>query len=134
MFGRKKSPVESGPDVPDAPLRCSFCNKTQDDVRKLIAGPTVYICDECVQVCVDIIADDARFDSDTTAADGEVGVNDRPVRPILALPAGGPWFPCSLCGMPTMPGNATLIPERGVLCRACVDEVLAAAARTERET
>ena len=43
-------------------LRCSFCNKDQNDVRKLIAGPTVYICDECVDVCNDIIADDARFD------------------------------------------------------------------------
>jgi ATP-dependent Clp protease ATP-binding subunit ClpX len=44
-------------------LRCSFCNKDQNDVRKLIAGPTVFICDECVEVCNDIIADDNRFDS-----------------------------------------------------------------------
>ncbi len=41
-------------------LRCSFCNKDQNDVRKLIAGPTVFICDECVDVCNDIIADDRR--------------------------------------------------------------------------
>ena len=41
-------------------LRCSFCNKDQNDVRKLIAGPTVFICDECVDVCNDIIADDKR--------------------------------------------------------------------------
>ncbi len=44
-------------------LRCSFCNKDQNDVRKLIAGPTVFICDECVEVCNDIIADDNRFDT-----------------------------------------------------------------------
>jgi len=44
-------------------LRCSFCNKDQNDVRKLIAGPTVYICDECVEVCNDIIADDNRYDT-----------------------------------------------------------------------
>ncbi|MFQ5792176.1 MAG: ATP-dependent Clp protease ATP-binding subunit ClpX [Acidobacteriota bacterium] len=44
-------------------LRCSFCNKDQSDVRKLIAGPTVFICDECVEVCNDIIADDNRFES-----------------------------------------------------------------------
>src|SRR3982751_3155946 len=43
-------------------LRCSFCNKDQNDVRKLIAGPTVFICDECVDVCNDIIADDNKFD------------------------------------------------------------------------
>ena len=44
-------------------LRCSFCNKDQNDVRKLIAGPTVFICDECVDVCNDIIADDSRSDA-----------------------------------------------------------------------
>jgi ATP-dependent Clp protease ATP-binding subunit ClpX len=43
-------------------LRCSFCNKDQNDVRKLIAGPTVFICDECVDVCNDIIADDRRVE------------------------------------------------------------------------
>jgi len=43
-------------------LRCSFCNKDQNDVRKLIAGPTVFICDECVEVCNDIIADDRRHE------------------------------------------------------------------------
>ena len=36
-------------------LRCSFCNKTQDQVRKLIAGPYAYICDECVQICAEIV-------------------------------------------------------------------------------
>jgi ATP-dependent Clp protease ATP-binding subunit ClpX len=50
-------------------LRCSFCNKDQNDVRKLIAGPTVFICDECVEVCNDIIADDNKFDR-TTARTG----------------------------------------------------------------
>ena len=51
-------------------LRCSFCNKDQNDVRKLIAGPTVFICDECVDVCNDIIADDRRTESST----GRVGL------------------------------------------------------------
>ena len=45
-------------------LRCSFCNKSQNDVRKLIAGPTVFICDECVRVCNDIIDDDQVVDTD----------------------------------------------------------------------
>ena len=55
-------------------LRCSFCNKDQNDVRKLIAGPTVFICDECVEVCNDIIADDSRFESRSS------------VRPTLPVP------------------------------------------------
>jgi ATP-dependent Clp protease ATP-binding subunit ClpX len=45
-------------DERDDILRCSFCSKSQNDVKKLIAGPTVYICDECVDVCNEIIADD----------------------------------------------------------------------------
>lgn len=39
-------------------LRCSFCGKSQDEVKKLIAGPTVYICDECVELCNDIIVEE----------------------------------------------------------------------------
>ncbi|MBN2241836.1 MAG: ATP-dependent Clp protease ATP-binding subunit ClpX [Acidobacteria bacterium] len=45
-------------DERDDVLRCSFCSKSQNEVKKLIAGPTVYICDECVDVCNEIIADD----------------------------------------------------------------------------
>jgi len=41
-------------------LRCSFCGKSQDEVRKLIAGPTVYICDECIELCNEIIAEEAE--------------------------------------------------------------------------
>jgi ATP-dependent Clp protease ATP-binding subunit ClpX len=44
-------------------LRCSFCGKSQHEVRKLIAGPTVYICNECVEVCLDIIAEDRVHDA-----------------------------------------------------------------------
>jgi ATP-dependent Clp protease ATP-binding subunit ClpX len=44
-------------------LRCSFCNKSQNDVKKLIAGPTVYICDECVDICLDIIAEERSKES-----------------------------------------------------------------------
>ncbi|HHU70453.1 MAG TPA: ATP-dependent Clp protease ATP-binding subunit ClpX [Clostridiales bacterium] len=39
-------------------VRCSFCNKTQDQVRKLIAGPGVYICDECIEICSEIIEEE----------------------------------------------------------------------------
>ena len=42
----------------NANLSCSFCGKSQKEVRKLIAGPTVYICDECIELCNDIIAEE----------------------------------------------------------------------------
>ena len=43
-------------------LTCSFCGKSQEEVRKLIAGPAVYICDECIELCNDIIAEEIRMD------------------------------------------------------------------------
>lgn len=46
----------------DQTLYCSFCGKSQHQVRKLIAGPTVFICDGCTLLCVDIIAEDVGFD------------------------------------------------------------------------
>ena len=51
-------------------LRCSFCNKSQRDVKKLIAGPTVYICDECVDICLDIIAEDRKDEPGTMEGAG----------------------------------------------------------------
>ncbi|MEE2821407.1 MAG: ATP-dependent Clp protease ATP-binding subunit ClpX [Acidobacteriota bacterium] len=55
-------------------LHCSFCNKSQNDVRKLIAGPTVFICDQCVDVCNEIISDDV-----TT---GDSSVSEKLPKPI----------------------------------------------------
>ena len=43
---------------PTKDLSCSFCGKSQKDVRKLIAGPSVYVCDECVELCNDIITEE----------------------------------------------------------------------------
>ncbi len=50
-------------------LRCSFCGKSQHEVKKLIAGPTVYICNECVEVCLDIIAEDRVHDAKVSRQD-----------------------------------------------------------------
>src|SRR3712207_8993272 len=44
-------------------LKCSFCGKTQDQVRRLIAGPGVYICDECIELCSEIITDEFEGDA-----------------------------------------------------------------------
>ena len=45
-------------------LKCSFCGKSQKQVIKLIAGPGVYICDECIELCVEIIEDCLLYTSD----------------------------------------------------------------------
>jgi pyrimidine operon attenuation protein / uracil phosphoribosyltransferase len=44
----------------DDKLRCSFCGRGQDEVKKLVAGPSVYICNQCVDICVEIIIDGSR--------------------------------------------------------------------------
>ncbi len=49
-------------------LSCSFCGKSQKEVKKLIAGPTVYICDECIGLCNDIIAEEVEKDEPYTGA------------------------------------------------------------------
>jgi ATP-dependent Clp protease ATP-binding subunit ClpX len=57
-------------------LRCSFCNKTQAQVKKLIAGPNgAYICDECVGVCSDILDDEFAAEFDDDAAAGGLEIN-----------------------------------------------------------
>jgi ATP-dependent Clp protease ATP-binding subunit ClpX len=52
----------------NANLSCSFCGKSQKEVKKLIAGPTVYICDECIELCNDIIAEEYGREEVTTKA------------------------------------------------------------------
>mgnify|MGYP000503199785 CR=1 FL=1 len=48
----------------DDQIRCSFCNKTQSQVRKLIAGPGgVYICDECIDVCAEIMEEEFEYEN-----------------------------------------------------------------------
>ena len=54
----------------DAHLKCSFCGKSQDQVRKLIAGPGVYICDECIDLCNEIL--------DEELLDNQANINNSP--------------------------------------------------------
>ncbi|MBU3694230.1 MAG: ATP-dependent Clp protease ATP-binding subunit ClpX [Rhodocyclaceae bacterium] len=66
----------SNKKVGEKPLYCSFCGKGQSEVRKLIAGPSVYICDECIELCNDIIREEV----------GGGGDEPRPVRGDLPTP------------------------------------------------
>jgi len=76
-------------------LRCSFCNKTQDEVRKLIAGPKVHICEECVDRCMDVLAEElAKKPQD-----------------------------CLLCGLTKEMHEMSWIPGRGPVCSGCLDAV-----------
>src|SRR4051812_46851925 len=65
------TPTSAGKHVPlshlsfvsqDKHLRCSFCGKSKDSVRKFISGPSVYICNECIALCNEILAEDEERD------------------------------------------------------------------------
>ena len=96
-FRRKTSPP-----LPQTGVRCSFCNKSSRMVKKVIAGPSVFICDECVGICVDILSHER---------------NDQPPRPA-SVPV---W--CSLCLQLIPISNMTNVPRRGYVCRDCVDAI-----------
>ncbi len=71
----------------DSHLKCSFCGKSQEQVRKLIAGPGVYICDECVELCNEIL-DEELMDSSAphpTPTQAEVAPNRRPAGKKISL-------------------------------------------------
>ncbi len=61
--------MERRRDESNGNLCCSFCGKSQKEVKKLIAGPTVYICDECIALCNDIIAEEVEKDEPTGGSD-----------------------------------------------------------------
>jgi hypothetical protein len=105
--------------MPQQPeLRCSFCDKSQNDVRKLIAGPAVYICDECVQACADIIADDALAAGGDSGQDAETDQSSDGSQLLGRA--------CTLCGFPMLMEDALPVEELGFLCRGCVGAVEAA--------
>lgn len=63
----------------DSRLKCSFCGKSQDQVKKLIAGPEVYICDECVDLCNQILDEEFFENKDKDALDAENSNEEKPI-------------------------------------------------------
>jgi ATP-dependent protease Clp ATPase subunit len=84
---------------PPEELRCSFCSKRQDEVRKLIAGPKVFICDECVEVCAQTIADNKT--------EGSSGVAKL----------------CPVCRKLVPLKDMVTVSKSGDVCRACVGAI-----------
>ena len=105
----------------DESLSCSFCGKTPRQVRKLIAGPHVYICDECVELCNDILQE--QWDSEQVP-DRAPPSNQSTIFKHSAS--------CSLCHLPATVGELLPIVERGFLCAVCVEAVQNAVDSAER--
>jgi len=92
---------------------CSFCGKSQDEVRKLIAGPTVYICDECIDLCNDIIAEEVEQEAQL----------EGPASPVASL--NTPTW-CGVCRLPKSAEEVVAVSEMGFFCRRCIDMIRAA--------
>jgi len=109
MWWRKKPVERQG-----KPLRCSFCNKGQYHVRELIKGRGVFICDECVEVCNDILAEAKRLSSSAGACPPR---SDEPIR----------WpnpIECALCHRAIRKDAGVVMADnRGTLCVDCVKSV-----------
>lgn len=89
-------------------LRCSFCNKSQRDVLKLIAGPAVYICNECADICSDLVADDEKAYLGNASERGDTAA-------------------CELCRREKPSAHLLHVPNRGPVCFTCVAAIKVAA-------
>lgn len=67
------------PKHDDSRLKCSFCGKSQDQVKKLIAGPEVYICDECVELCNEILDEEFFENKEKDGEENELEVSEKPI-------------------------------------------------------
>jgi len=101
-------------------LNCCFCGKNQDQVRKLIAGPSVFICDECVDLCNEIL----EKESERETSAGEP-------------PRQGTMFnleaSCALCHLRKPSEELSAVPDRGFICTICLEAVRAAAESGQEE-
>ncbi len=95
-------------------LRCSFCNKSQRDVAKLIAGPAVYLCNECLEICNQIVAEDKILNPGEAAGPTVVQAPEDPVDVPVR---------CRLCQMLWPRDRCVAFPDRGWVCESCLDGV-----------
>jgi ClpX C4-type zinc finger protein len=120
LWNRKRE-SERGQEAPV--LRCSFCNKSHQHVPKLIAGPRVYICSECVEICNGILA--AHPVEGPTAGPPE----------LRRVPADSSVsIYCALCESLALVDNAFQVHGRGWVCAACaaaVEKVLRESTRKD---
>ena len=118
---------------PPGTLRCSFCNKHQNDVRKLIAGPGVYICDECIALCNDIIAEELG-EREEAQRNEEAGSGAALLdSPSHAKPRVSPPALCRFCGLPAPLEQVVAVPDRGFLCVVCLDAIRAASEQDSKD-
>ena len=91
-------------------VHCSFCDKSQRHVRRMIAGPKANICDECVDICLSVINDPPA---------GEASLPDEELGPVTN---------CALCHLPASARTMLAVERGGALCGGCAGLIEAALA------
>ena len=92
-------------------LACAFCGKSQRQVRKLIAGPTVYICDECIKLCNDILAEEKHKKREA---------RDQPERENEKRAKESITFCCSFCGKTQREVRNLIAGPSVYICNECI--------------
>jgi hypothetical protein len=129
MWRFRKPPPPKNPAAEPIPtLTCSFCGKNQNQVRKLIAGPKVYICDECIDLCNDIIEKECQHDANFT---GSETVPEKPLAQVERdeeedESAGRVqvWpLSCAICSKSRKSAELLYLPAGVRLCVVCLDAI-----------
>ena len=99
-------------------IRCSFCGKPQESVHRIVAGPGVYICDECIKVCNNILETDEYEDDEEEEQYDDWGLEEKPVGDVIKEKIGGWGFVKRLFGRGMeAPQDDILREQRNVDCR-----------------
>ena len=119
----RKTQALQGSSENENSIQCSFCGKTQDQVRKLVAGPDVYICDECIDLCDEIIAkeyaQEMQQQENQPAAEQGTALAENPL--------------CIVCRLPKDIAEVVFVSERGPVCTVCIAAIRAATDEEEEK-
>jgi ClpX C4-type zinc finger protein len=98
-------------DEETTPVACSFCGKNQSEVRKLVAGPSVHICDECVELCKNIITEDLESKDKSTTNSAQAKKSEHRL--------------CGVCMEERETDELIFLPHAAYMCAGCLEDIQA---------
>ena len=100
------------------PAACSFCGKSQNEVRKLVAGPSVHICDECIELCKNILIEELDTGSGRKDKSGKAKHRENRL--------------CGICMEERESDELIFLPHAAYMCAGCLEDIQAVRDKTER--
>jgi hypothetical protein len=97
---------------------CSFCGKSQSEVRKLVAGPSVHICDECIELCKNILVEDLDTSGEVRSKSAKARSRENRL--------------CGICMEERESDELIFLPHAAYMCAACLEDIQAVRDKTER--